>query len=114
MAELVDTLRLFGSLSLGFLSALIIVCNGAGVISASRAGRSTSVVPWLGGVLGVGACLMCPYQIVWWFAWVPLILDFSISLLVAAVLFHPIARLMGWSSPFDSTSESPPIDEKRD
>jgi hypothetical protein len=90
------------SLILGIPSALLIVCNWGGIISASRAGRSYSFTPpYLCGVVGAVAWLVCPVPQVRSWAWAPLVLDPSIGLLFLAIALHGVARLTGWRSPFD-------------
>lgn len=95
-----DSQRWAITLILAVPSALLIVCNWGGLVSASRAGRGYSFAPpWLCGVAGAMACVVCPAPGIWRFAWVPLVLDPSIVLLVA--------RLGGWRSPFDRRPGSP-------
>ena len=61
-------------LSLAVVSAWIIVGNWVGVITALKSKRSYSLVPLVGGMLGVMAC-RCGPAAIHPYAWVPLLLD---------------------------------------
>jgi len=102
------------TLMLGVPSALLILLNWLsfiGYVVAVRRGHKGShsfAPPFLCGVAGVIACLVCPRAGVWHWAWVPLILDPSIALLLASSVLHVMARPAGLRSPFDGRSPQPP------
>ena len=50
------------ALLLGGLAILLAILQIAAAISARRQGRSYSLVPFLGAVLGVTACLIAPWK----------------------------------------------------
>jgi hypothetical protein len=91
-------------------SALLIALNWLSFIGWSIAvrrghkGGHSFAPPFLCGIAGAVACFVCPWPGAWRWAWLPLLLDPSIGLLVVALVLHPIARLAGWRSPFDSQS----------
>jgi hypothetical protein len=105
---LVEALLWAVTLILSVPSALLIPLNwlivvGA-VVEAVRRGRSRAFSfcpPFLCGVAGAVACLTCPWPGVWRWAWVPPLLDPSITLLLAASVLHVVARIAGLRSPFD-------------
>jgi hypothetical protein len=94
-------------LILGVPSALLIPLNWLSfvgwVIAARRGykGGHSFAPPFLCGIAGAVACLICPLPGVWRWAWVPPLLDPSIALLLAASVLHVVARIGGQPSPFD-------------
>ena len=50
------------SLTLGGLALLVAILQVGGLIAARRKGRSYSLVPFLGAILGVSACLIAPWR----------------------------------------------------
>jgi hypothetical protein len=52
--------RAIAAMALGGLAVLVAALQVAAVISARRQNRSYSLVPFVGGVLGVAACLIAP------------------------------------------------------
>jgi hypothetical protein len=93
---------------LGVPAGLLIVGNWLTVIGALweaiRLGRSRNFSfcpPFLCGVFGAIACLVCPVPEVRSLAWLPLVADPSILVLIVAVMLHGVARLIGKHSPFD-------------
>jgi hypothetical protein len=76
----------FFSLLFGIPATYIIIANPIAGIVAARRGKSFSFVPILGGMLGFIACLTCPIAWVRWFAWVPLLHDFSIPALMYSIV----------------------------
>src|SRR5688500_3434441 len=101
-------------LILGVPSALLILGNwliviGAGV-EAARHGKSKSFSfcpPFLCGIVGAAACLVCPVPGSWHWAWLPLLIDPSIGLLLLCLPLHVIARIGGLPSPFDGRPAQP-------
>ncbi len=79
--------------------------------AANRQAHHSSFIPWLGGLLGAVACLICPDADVRSFAWLPLVLDLSIVVtvvfLIPMLVLHLVARVFGLTSPFDA-QPSPP------
>ena len=71
---------------LAALSALTIGANWFGVVNAVRSHSSYSPIPIIGGILGCSALLLVPVRGAWWFAWVPLVLDYSVAGLLYATL----------------------------
>jgi len=103
------------TLILGVPSALLIPLNwlsfvGWAVESArgKKTGGFSFCPPFLCGVAGAIACLVCPWPGVSWWAWLPPLLDPSIFLLLAASALHVVARIGGLPSPFDG--KPPPLD----
>jgi hypothetical protein len=101
------------SLILGVPSALLILLNwlivGEAAVEAVRHGKSrrfSFCPPFLCGVAGAVACLSCPWPGVWCWAWLPVLLDPSIALLLLASLLHVVARVGGLRSPFDGPENS--------
>jgi hypothetical protein len=70
---------------LGSFSALVIALNWLGALSEARSQRSYSPIPFVGGILGCSALLMLPVVGARWFAWLPLLLDYSIPGFLYAV-----------------------------
>lgn len=106
-------------LLLGVPSALFALGNwlmvtGAAV-EAVRQGHSHSfsfAPPFLCGVAGAVACLVCPLPGVWRWAWLPPLLDPSIFFLLVASVLHVVARVGGLRSPFDA-KPSPPEEPRQ-
>lgn len=105
-------------LFLGVPSALFALGNWLAVIAAAveaaRRGRShrlSFALPFLCGSAGAVACLVCPVPGAWQWVWLPLLLDPSIVLVLAASALHVVARVGGSRSPFDE--EPPPPEEPR-
>ncbi len=94
-------------LILGAPSALLIPLNWlsfVGWLIAVRRGYKgghSFAPPFLCGIAGAVACLVCPWPGVWRWAWVPPLVDPSIGLWVVAAKLHVVARLTGLRSPFD-------------
>jgi hypothetical protein len=67
---------------LGLPAALLIMLNWADMVrwmKAHRAGQGFSFAPpYLCGITGAAACLLCPVSQVHYLAWCPLVLDPSI------------------------------------
>jgi len=74
------------AVTLALLSLSIIVGNLVLGVQAVRAGRTYSSIPFVGGVSGGVACLMCPAIGFSWWALVPLLLDYTIPGLVYVLL----------------------------
>jgi hypothetical protein len=95
------------TLILGVPSALLIPLNWlsfVGWLIAVRRGHKgghSFAPPFLCGIAGAVACLVCPWPGVWRWAWLPLVLDPSIALLLAVSVLHVVARLTGRPSPFN-------------
>ncbi len=95
-------------------SALLIPLNWlsfVGWLIEARRGRKRNfsfAPPFLCGIAGAIACLICPWPDVWRWAWVPPLIDPSIALLLVAVVLHAVARVSGLRSPFDA--EPPPAE----
>ena len=109
-----EGLRWTITLILGVPSALLIPLNWLSFIGwviemrrGSEGGHSFAP-PFLCGIAGAVACLVCPWPGVWSWAWVPPLLDPSIALLLAASAWHVVARLGGLRSPFEGRPPQPP------
>ena len=63
--------------------------------------------PFLCGIAGAIACLVCPWPGVWQWAWLPPLLDLSILLLLVCAVLHVVARPTGLRSPFDARPPRP-------
>ena len=70
---------------LGLPSLLLIVGNPIAGFIARRHKKNYSFVPFLGGILGILSLLFCPVHAVRYFAWIPLILDFTFPMFFYAV-----------------------------
>jgi hypothetical protein len=57
-----NMLRAVAALVLGGLAVLIAILQIGAAISARRHGRGYSFVPFLGAIVGVGGCLIAPWQ----------------------------------------------------
>ena len=66
-------------------SAIVITLNWLGALHVARSQRSYSPIPFVGGILGCSALLMLPVAGALWFAWLPLLLDYSIPGFLYAV-----------------------------
>ncbi len=101
-------------LILGVPCALLIIGNwliviGAGVetIRHSKSKSFSFCPPFLCGIVGGVAVLVCPWPGSWRWAWLPLILDPSVALLLLCVPLHVIGRIAGLPSPFDGRPPAP-------
>ncbi|OWK45245.1 hypothetical protein FRUB_01576 [Fimbriiglobus ruber] len=94
-------------MALGLPSALLILFNWLSVIGYGIAawrghrGGHSFAPPFLSGIAGAVACLVCPWSGAWWWAWVPLLTDPSIGLWVIAIVLQAMARLVGLRAPID-------------
>jgi hypothetical protein len=105
------------TLILGVPSALLIPLNWLMFVSwavesarGKRTGNFSFCPPFICGVAGAVACLVCPWPGVSWWAWVPPLIDPSIALLFAAFVLHVVARIGRLRSPFDG---KPPLPEEQ-
>lgn len=102
------------TLILAVPSALLIQLNWLSFISwaiARRRGNKgghSFAPPFLCGIAGAIACLVCPWPGVSRWAWVPLVLDLSILLMLTCCVLHVLARVTGLRSPFDSRPPKTP------
>ena len=81
-------------LLLGVPAVVLILLNWMSMISAVKDRRSYSFAPpWLCGVTGAVACLLCPVSQVQHLALSPLVLDPSISIMVMGRLSVVLGRL---------------------
>jgi hypothetical protein len=55
-------LRSVAALILGGLAVVVAIFQVGGAISARRQGRSYSLVPFLGALLGIAGCLLAPWR----------------------------------------------------
>ena len=105
------------TLILGVPSVLLIPLNWLsflGWLVAVRRGHKgghSFAPPFLCGIAGAVACLLCPWPGVWRWAWVPPLLDLSIVLLMACCALHVVARLTGLRSPLDGRPRHPPEEQ---
>ncbi len=106
------------TLVLGVPAALLISLNWLsfiGWVVAVRRGHTgghSFAPPFLCGVAGAVACLVCPWPDAWRWSWVPPLLDPSIALFLAAWVLHGVARVAGLRSPFDGGSPQPPEEQR--
>ncbi len=107
-------LQWLACLILGVPSALLIPLNWLsfiGWVIEARRGHKVGhsfAPPFLCGVAGAVACLVCPWPGVWRWAWAPPLLDPSILLGLGCCVLHVVARLTGLRSPFDGRPLGPP------
>jgi hypothetical protein len=91
----VTTLRWTLSVLFGLPAGLLILLNWIDLIRwtrAHKAGESLSFAPpFLCGMVGAAACLLCPVSQVQFFAWCPLLLDPSIF---GGIIFFRFVRLL--------------------
>lgn len=101
------------TLLLGVPSALLIPLNWLSVVGAmiearhGRNGHFSFAPPFLCGIAGAVACLVCPLPGVWRWAWIPPLIDPSITSVLVAALLHLVARAVGMQSPFDCDPPTP-------
>ena len=113
-----EALQWTACLILGVPSALLIPLNWLsfiGWVIAVRRGHTggySFAPPFLCGVAGAVACLVCPWPGVWRWAWVPPLLDLSMLLLLGCCVLHVVARLTGLRSPFDGRPPEPPEEQR--
>src|SRR6478672_7839262 len=88
------------SLLLLAFSALLIVGNWAAAIGTLWTKKSTSLIPFLGGLFGLIGCLLCPEEWVSAAWWVSLVLDPTIC------IFAILGLLMLFESPRDRQAAS--------
>ncbi len=69
----------------GAMSLFLIVGNPVAGIIARMHNKHYSFVPLLGGIFGVLCLLVCPIRRAHYFAWVPLILDYTFPAFLYAV-----------------------------
>jgi hypothetical protein len=69
------SVRAIAAVGLGAMTILFALGQFAAVISAKRKGRRFSYVPFVGAILGVGACLVAPWQGSRWLVPIAFILD---------------------------------------
>jgi hypothetical protein len=103
-----DAVRLAVCVLLAVPFALLALGNWLTVVGALveaiRQGKSRTFslcLPFLGGIAGAFACVVCPWPGAWHWVWLPLLLDPSIGLLLLALVLHVVARIGGLRSPFD-------------
>ena len=77
---------------LGTVSVFVLTCNYIGTIRGWQTGRNYSWGPFVGGVFGSLALLVCPDPRWRIWAWVPLVLDLSIPAFLYAVFVLKIFR----------------------
>ena len=81
-----EILRWLLCIFIGAPCALALVCNWLCLIGAFQTKKPTSLVfPFIAGLLGAAACLICPVERVQWFAWCPVVLDVGILGFLGAV-----------------------------
>ena len=74
------------AIPLGLLWLLCAAGNLCCIIGTARRGRSVSVIPFVGGVSGALAVLVCPVVGIWHWFWLPLLIDFSGFLILTSML----------------------------
>jgi len=97
----VEAFRWIVCIGLGGFFGLILLGNWLSLIGTLWTRKSTSLVPLIGGLGCAVACLLCPDERVQSFAWLPLVLDLSISVALPMLMLDGLARLVGWRSLFD-------------
>lgn len=89
----VEILRWLLCILLAVPCALALLANWLLLINTRRTKKSTSMVfPFVAGLFGAAAFLVCPVDRVQWFAWLPVILDVGILGLLGAVV---TGRMLG-------------------
>jgi hypothetical protein len=102
-----ETLRWAVSLIMGVPAALLIPLNWlslAGWLVAVRRGHKGGLSfapPFLCGIAGAVALLVCPRPGAWRWAWLPPLLDPSILLFLSSGVLPAASRLIGARSPSD-------------
>ena len=101
-------------LFLGVTAALLIplqwFCLVGLLIAKGRGhgGGVSLVFPFVGGVAGALACVVCPGSGVLHWSWLLLLLDPSIGLLLLSCVADAIARMLGRRSLTESPADAPP------
>jgi hypothetical protein len=114
----VEALQWTAGLILGVPFALLIPLNWlsfVGWLIAVRRGHKgghSFAPPFLCGIAGAVACLVCPWPGVWRWAWAPPVVDPSIGLPLVCCVLHVVARLVGRRSPFDGRPPEPPAEQR--
>ena len=72
---MLTNVRAVVAVGLGALAILLAVAQLGAVISALRKGRGYSLVPFVGAILGVGACLVAPWHGTGWLVPLAFVLD---------------------------------------
>ena len=82
--------RLAASCLLAAFATLAIVANWTIVVRSARSDDyRASFIPLVGGIAGAGGLLLCPFDQVHSFWWIPLTLDWGSGLgLIAAPVFY--------------------------
>jgi formate hydrogenlyase subunit 3/multisubunit Na+/H+ antiporter MnhD subunit len=74
-----EILRWLVCILMGVPCALALVGNWLFLIGTLWTKKPTSMVfPFIAGLLGAAACLICPVERVQWLAWYPVVLDVGI------------------------------------
>lgn len=111
-----EALQWTACLILGVPSALLIPLNWLSLVGwliAVRRGHKgghSFAPPFLCGIAGTVACLVCPWPNVWRWAWVPLLVDPSIGPWAVAAVLHGVARLTGLPWPSERLPPQPPAE----
>jgi hypothetical protein len=114
----VDALLWTIALILAVPSALLIPLNWLSFIGwaievrRGHKGGHSFAPPYLCGIAGAIACLICPWHVMWQWAWLPPLVDLSILLLLVCGVLHVVAWLTGLRSPFDGRPPQPPEEQK--
>lgn len=85
-------MRTFAAAALGGLAVLLAIGQVAAMIAASRRKRCYSLVPFLGALLWIAACLVAPWKGSWYAIPFFLVVDPTPALFVVAVLKGSFSR----------------------
>ncbi|TWT65168.1 hypothetical protein Pla123a_49250 [Posidoniimonas polymericola] len=77
---------------LAAFSVLIVVGNPVAGICAERDGRTYSFVPFVGGIAGAAAILICPLGLSPWWLLVPLVADVTFPMFFYVLLSGGLFR----------------------
>lgn len=84
---------------LGGFWLLCAVGNVASLVRIAFTGGSTSLIPFMGGVAGVIACLICPLPGSWRYAPLPFVLDIGSALTLVLLVVDRSKRRKHRGSP---------------
>ena len=90
-----DTIRLIVSVLAGMVGLLIVCSNVTNVLRARADQQYRSFVPLLGGFAGIIAILVWPAHIARWWLVLPILVDYTWSVLLATALAWAWRKVAG-------------------
>ena len=85
------TMRWFIAFPFAVLWALCVVGHISSIISIISRGESASLIPFIGGIAGAFAVLICPVEGIWRWFWLPPLLDLGTLAMLAVMLKRRLA-----------------------